>query len=74
MVYAEQSVRRESVNDVSKHTTRHSVHFVLNEIVDEWNQCTKKQATEDFAIFDGLGIRWAERQTSQGPRKCGNKV
>ena len=56
------------------HTTSYSMHFVLNEKVNQRHQCTKKARCEDFSILDGLRIWGTERQTTEGPWQGSYKI
>ena len=48
--------------------------LVLNEIVNQWNQSSKEQTSQDFAILDGTAVVRAECKATQGPRQGGHQV
>lgn len=55
-------------------TTRNLVDLVLNEIVDQRNQCSKEQASHNFTVLDGTAVVRAERKATQGPRQSRHQV
>lgn len=61
-------------NEERRLTTRNLVHFVLNEIVNQRDQCSKEQAGHDFAVLDSPTVVRAKGEAAQGPRQSGHQV
>lgn len=45
------------------------MNLVLDEEVDEGHERAKERARNDLPVLDGLGVRWAQGNAAQGPRK-----
>lgn len=41
--------------------------FVLDEKVDQWDQCSKEPSRKILSVLDRLGVRWAEVDASGRP-------
>jgi len=50
------------------------VHLVLDEIVDQWHQCSKEKASHDLAVLDGTTVVRAQGQAAQSPRQGGHQI
>lgn len=50
------------------------MHLVLDEKVDQWDECAKERAREHLPVFDSRWVRWAERETSQCPWQSRDKI
>jgi hypothetical protein len=55
-------------------TTRNLMHFVLDEVVNQRNQCSKEQTGHDLAVLNSATVIRAKRETTQGPRQGSHQV
>lgn len=56
------------------HTSRHTMHFVLNEEVEHRNQSRKESRTQPFPILDSIRIRRAQQNATNGPGNCRDQI
>ena len=50
------------------------MNLVLNEVVNQWHQSSKEEASHDLAIFDSPAVVRAQGEAAQGPWQGGNKI
>ena len=48
--------------------------LVLNEVVDQWHQSSKEQASHDLTVLNRATVVRAQSQTAQSPRQGSNQV
>lgn len=52
-----------------QHTSRNAVDLVLNEEVDQRDECREERRSEELPVLDGCRVARAQGKAAQSPRQ-----